>query len=259
MNCDQAKEYMAVSWLESRNDAALTEHLAGCAECFAEHSALGVIWARLGDLPVPEPSLAMNRRFQAALTALSNEAVPAVEQHWRWADLWPRNPVWQIGIAAACLVLGLAAGANWPHQDKEIAVLRDEVASTRELVALSLLRQESATGRLQGVEYSGRMKTMEPEVVNALVQAIERDSSVNVRLAAIDALGRVSRNEGVVKALTGSLGNQESPMVQVALIDYFADAHDRAAAGAIRQLAQRADVNPAVVERSRVALRELNQ
>ena len=255
MNCDQAKELMAGSWLGSCEDPALTQHLTTCLECAAENAALSAMWNRMGDFPVPEPSLALKRRFQATLAAESAGS----ERKWPVAHWWPRNPVWQVGIAAACLMLGLVAGVNWPRQSGEMAKLHEEIASTRDMVALSLLRQQSAGGRLQGVEYSGRMKTMEPEVVEALVQAIERDSSVNVRLAAIDALGRASRSDGVAQTLTRSLGNQESPMVQAALIDYFVDAHDRGAVGAIRQLAQRPDLNPAVLERSRVALRELSQ
>lgn len=253
MNCDQAKELMAASWLDSCEDPALTQHLTTCLECAAENAALSAMWKRMGDFPVPEPSLALKRRFQATLATFETD------RHRGWLDWWQRNPVWQLGIAAACLMLGLVAGVNWPRQSGEMAKLHEEIASTRDMVALSLLRQQSAGGRLQGVEYSGRMKTMEPEVVDALVQAIERDSSVNVRLAAIDALGRASRSDGVVQTLTRSLGNQESPMVQAALIDYFVDAHDRGAVGAIRQLAQRPDLNPAVLERSRVALRELSQ
>lgn len=256
MNCEQAKTRMADSWVDRCEDPELTLHLAECEECSVEMAALSPMWNRMGDFPIPEPSRAMGMRFESALNVLVAEN-PV--RGWHWSAIWPRNPAWQAAVAAACLVAGLTVGAMWPHGDGGIAKLREEVATTRELVALSMLRQQSAAGRLQGVEYTGRMKTMEPDVIEALVQAVERDSSVNVRLAAIDALGSVVRNDGVRRTLTRSLGTQESPMVQAALIDYFVDAHDRGALGAIRNLEQNADVNPTVRERSRVAMRELSQ
>ena len=75
------------------------------------------------------------------------------------------------------------SGTNLPRRNKEIAKLHEEIASTREMVALSLLQQQSATERLRGVDYTGRMQTMEPEVVSALTEAVAHDPSVNVRLA----------------------------------------------------------------------------
>ncbi len=268
MTCDHARELIAGSWqseLDSPSAAALQHHLDSCAECRAEAAALGGIWQRLADLPAPEPSRALDLRFEATLQSLidAHTARPKPARTWSFANLWPRNPAWQGAIAMACLVLGLVVG-NMFHtirggSDTEIAKLHEEIATTRDMVALSLLQQQTATERLRGVEYSSRMKTMEPEIVAALVHAINEDSSVNVRLAAIDALGKASGSSSVRTSLARSLPDQDSPMVQAALVDYFVDAHDRKAVGALQQLAQKPDLNPAVLEHTRVALRELSQ
>jgi HEAT repeat protein len=131
------------------------------------------------------------------------------------------------------------------------------VANTKELVALSLLRQQSASERLRGVDYSTRMPTMEPDVLSALMQAVNHDPSVNVRLAAIDALTRVSGNPRVRQSMVQALTQQDSPMVQAALIDYVVDARDPAAMGTIRQLTTRPDLNPSVRQRADQAVKEL--
>ena len=269
MTCDQAKSFIAGSWqseLDTNSEAGLRQHLSGCQECAAEAEVLGGIWQRLGDFPAPEPSHALNMRWEATLQTLIAESgyrAPKPARTLSFANFWPRNPVWQGAIAMACLAVGLVAGSASPglfrQNNSELAKLHREIASTREMVALSLLQQQSATERLRGVEYSGGMKTMEPEVVTALVHAINEDSSVNVRLAAIDALGKASGSSGVLASLTRSLPDQDSPMVQAALVDYFVDAHDRQAVGALRQLEQKPDLNPAVLEHTRVALRELSQ
>jgi hypothetical protein len=243
MTCEEAGDFMASAWKEDRGKTPeFQHHLETCAECSAEMAALGGLWNRLADLPVPEPSLALHTRWHATLAALlpQRRAVP----------------VWQLAVAMVCLVLGVLIGANLPRRsnnenDNEIAKLRD-------MVALSLLQQQSATERLRGVDYTGRMQTMEPEMVAALIQAVSHDASVNVRLAAIDALSKVATRPSVVESLTRSLPEQDSPMVQAELIDYLVNAHDRQAVGTLRQLAAQPNLNPAVLDRTHYALQQLS-
>jgi hypothetical protein len=260
--------------------AELRRHLVGCEECGAELPALGDLWSRLGEMPVPEPSQALHQRWQATLEGLlpeqplAQQQVPQrfVPKRKRWqslltgtlASFWPRNPIGQAAIALACLVVGLFAGALasnslLPRHDNEIAKLHDEIASTRAMVALSLLQQQSATERLRGVDYTDRMPTMEPQVISALVEAVSRDPSVNVRLAAIDALAKAADYPGVLQSLRHSLPRQDSPMVQASLVDFLVDAHDHQAVGTLRQLASQPDLNPAVLERTHVALQQLSR
>jgi hypothetical protein len=261
MNCSHAKELMAAYWqheLTSREAPVLQQHLETCAECSAEMAALGGLWERLADLPVPEPSRTLDARWQSTLASLI-QSDKSVFRTWSFANFWPSNPVWQAAIAVGCLVLGLLAGTSLPLRNNEIAKLHEEIASTREMVALSLLQQQSATERLRGVDYTGRMQTMEPEVVSALTQAVSHDPSVNVRLAAINALSKTTGSPAVLQSLTESLPRQDSPMVQAALIDYLVDARDRKALGTLRQLAAEPDLNPAVLERTRFALQQLSR
>jgi hypothetical protein len=264
MTCGHAKELMASSWsgeLDQVHISELDRHLSVCSECAAEMSQLGALWVRLGDIPAPEPSASLDMRWESTL-----ESLISARRHPQWrfslSALWPQRPVWQVSIAVACLAVGLAAGLSIRKEAAppgEIAQLREEVANTKQLVALSLLQQESATERLRGVDYTARMPAMEPGVVSALVQAVKTDANVNVRLAAIDALTKVSGDPGVRKSLAGSLTTQDSPMVQAALIDYVVDARDRQALGALKELATREDLNPLVKQRADRAVRQLTQ
>jgi hypothetical protein len=266
-SCDHARELMADAWMKDLDEASaadLRRHLIGCAACAEELEALGGMWEKLGDLPVPEPSLALRVRWEQTLGSLG--AGPEIRRPARlrawWQNIWPANPAWQMAIAGICLMIGLGAGAYLQHgaaQHDEVARLREEVASTKEMVAVSLLQQQSATERLRGVDYSSRMPLMEPQVVAALIQAVNRDSNVNVRLAAIDALGKVANESQVRQSMQEALPQQDSPMVQAALIDYLVDAHDRGATDTIRDLVARPDVNPTVRQRGTYALQQLSQ
>lgn len=260
MTCGHAKESMAAAWAVGEPDAQLKAHLTGCSECAAEMRQLTALWDRLGDIPAPEPSAALTMRWESSLASMIS-ARRGTSWRFTLASLWPQRPVWQVSIAVACLVLGVVVGTSL-HRDQgqsQIAQLREEVVNTKQLVALSLLQQQSATERLRGVDYTAKMPAIEPDVVSALVQAVSHDANVNVRLAAIDALTRVSGDAGVRRSLVGSLEAQDSPMVQAALIDYVIDARDRDALGTLKDFTSRPDLNPLVKQRADLAVRRLTE
>jgi len=238
MMCGHAKELIAASWADDLDAAAemkLRRHLDICPGCASEMTELSQMWERLADLPAPEPSQALNVRWQSTLESL-------VPQR-RWKFSW-----WPVFAAAACM----AAVIAFSIQHRQISDLREEVA-------LGLLQQQSTSERLRGVDYSVRMPAMEPEVVSALISAVNNDSNVNVRLAAIDALAKVSGQASVRKSLAQSLVRQDSPMVQAALIGYVVDSRDRQALGTLHELEARPNLNPAVRQKASEAVRQLTE
>lgn len=127
----------------------------------------------------------------------------------------------------------------------------------QQLVALSLLQQQSASERLKGVNWSYRVAPADPKVVSALVRTVEQDSSVNVRLAAVDALQKFSGAANVRQALIQALPREESPMVQVAIIDLLTQLRDRDSVPALQQLSRDTKADPAVRERAGWGVRQI--
>jgi len=107
----------------------------------------------------------------------------------------------------------------------------------RQLVALSLMQQQSASERLRGVTWAYRAEPSDREVLGALVTAVNHDTNVNVRLAAVDALRRFAASPETRRAVIEALPSQTTPLVQVALIDLLVDFKDRDAATELRKLA----------------------
>ena len=135
--------------------------------------------------------------------------------------------------------------------------LREEVRNTRQLVALSLMQQQSASERLKGVDYSYRIPQPDPKVLLALLHAVNYDQNVNVRLAALDALHSSAANDMVRHGLIESVDRQTSPLMQIALIDLLVDIREKAAAGELQALVKEAGLNPEVRERAEWALEKL--
>ena len=127
----------------------------------------------------------------------------------------------------------------------------------RQMVTLTLLQQQSAGERLRGVTWSNRMERPDSAVENALLTAVNRDPNVNVRLSAVDALQKFTANPAVRRALVDAIPVQDSPLVQIALIDAIVPLGDASAGSMLRQLAADPHANEAVRKRANWGLRKL--
>ena len=127
----------------------------------------------------------------------------------------------------------------------------------RQLVALSLLQQQSASQRLRGVSWAYRAEPGNTEILDALVSAVNHDTSVNVRLAAVDALHTFAASPATRRAIVESLPRQDTPLVQVALIDLLVDLKEREASKELRALTVSDSVNDGVKQRAQWALERL--
>jgi hypothetical protein len=175
----------------------------------------------------------------------------------RW---WPRRPALQFGFVMAALVLGLWLGQHQNHADQgnaELAQLRTEVQSMRQLVTLSLLQQSSPAERLRGVSYSQLMQEPDQEVQTALLHTLNYDPNVNVRLAAIDALYSLGNEAGIRHELVESLRRQASPLVQIALIDLLVKLREKQSLEAFRRLLQDERLNHEVKQRVEWGIQQL--
>jgi predicted anti-sigma-YlaC factor YlaD len=238
--------------LPRADEERLDAHLATCAACRAEVDAMTETWNTLGNLDDEQvPHERLCARFHAGLAAYETRE----SRHWtervlsRW---WPQQPALQMGFAAALALVGVLVGQQLPSPvDAEVAALRGEVRT----VGLALLDHQSASERLLGVEWS-RRTAQAPEIVNALLERVQYDSNLSVRLAALDALRADLERPGVVEGLATALARQESPLLQVALTDALLAA-ERPAIDAVRGVLGRSELDPAVREYLQMALNEV--
>jgi hypothetical protein len=262
MNCEQASEFLPEYWESALDEIPRRElqaHLQSCAACREEAARLKAFWLRLGAIPDEAPDAAARGRFEDMLADYRRAVRPG--RFDRFLETWwPRRPAAQLACAMGMLVVGLLAGhaLTLDIQGRgEVARLREEIGSTRQLVALSLLRDSSASERLKGVDWSDRLAHPEPQVVNALFETVNYDDTVDVRLAAVDALRRLSSETYVRERMAGALSRQESPLVQIALIDALSDSRTPQAMDAIRRVAELKNVDPTVRQRARSVMEKM--
>jgi HEAT repeat protein len=96
---------------------------------------------------------------------------------------------------------------------------------------------------------------LDRNVSSALLAALNHDPNVNVRLSAVDALEKFASDASIRAALVDSIAVQESPLVQISLIDALVQIADRDSAPELRRIAADEQVNSNVRGRARWALK----
>jgi hypothetical protein len=272
MNCDETRlilpEYLNES-LSENQELAFAAHLAACESCRAETERLGSLWRGLALLPstMPEPGAGVRDRFYESLAAFRHgmESAPKHGFMEKLAALWPRQAAWQMAISFALLVLGLGVGYSIRPQKQEIqqqpdvAQLRGEVSDMRQMVALSLMQQQSAGERLRGVSWAYRVESSDTEVLSALLSTVNNDPSINVRISAVEALHRFGSSPVTKTAIVQSIAKQTSPLLQIALIELLVDLKVSDAAPELKKMVADDTVDSSVRERAKWALGKLIQ
>jgi hypothetical protein len=266
MNCEKIREQIP-ECLAGRLDKAarekLVEHLETCAACRTEVAELNAVWRALDALKPVAAEPAMKARFMEVLEAYKAGAgqlsePPKTTPRTAWL---PAAPVWQLALAASLLVGGVFLGRyearpQPPVPSPEVSQLKGEVESLRQLVALSMLQQQSPSARLRGVSYSEAMTQPDRQVEEALLYAVNHDSNVNVRLSAVDALQKFATPE-VIRAMVDAIPLQDSPLVQIALLDMLVQLNAKSAAPRLTSLSHNAQVDEVVRQRAAWALQKL--
>ena len=283
MICERCREQIP-ECLAGRLDKAardkVIEHMETCSACRAELAELGIVWRALEAIAVPnaEPAPALRDRFLETLhayeagleagktaqiedlrKAIKPAAAETAVRPW-WAAIWPSRPAWQFALSAALLLAGVMAGrfAFTPRgESPEMAQLKGQVEGLRQLVALSMLQDQSAGSRLRGVTYSVEMAQPDRQVEQALLHAVNHDPNVNVRLSAVDALEKYGTDPQVRRALTDAVPVQDSPLVQVALIDLLVQLKDKDSAPALQKIASDRQTDETVRQRAELAIGKL--
>jgi anti-sigma factor RsiW len=178
MKCEEIADLMPDylrGKLNSDRAVLVQEHVAACARCGEEVE----IWKKLALLPEEQPSPMLRARFQAMLESYQEgrwEKASLASERNRFLGLsdlvrWFRTPSLSAAWACVLLVAAFLGGRYLDRgdeaRDRQMKEMQAELHSTRQLVALSLLQQQSANDRLEGVSWSTRVAP-DPQVLDAL-------------------------------------------------------------------------------------------
>jgi len=274
MNCKEIQAKL-IDWLDGSLDAdtaaAITEHVAACEECSREAKELKELLATMKDSPLEVPPAVLRESFDTMLLSELNmlttaniiQEFPAGGQDEKGKSghsslsgqeslsgrpgkiirLPFAAPVWRVAAAIILLAGGIGIGmalksrpAPEVSTNETLVALRQEVKEMKEEVMLNMIDDESASQRIKAVSYSEDMSSPNQQVIDVLVNTLNRDKNVNVRLAALYSLQRFSDRRSVRDSLVNSLRMQTEPIIQVVLINLLAEKRDTRAIKPIQDI-----------------------
>ena len=203
------------------------------------------------------PSMRLDEQFYATLASEKRKlkgqssftfSLPS------WSALFPK-----LAMGTALILIGFSAGyfIQSPDEERQVSQLTEEVSELKEMMMLSLLEKESATDRLKAVSLTEQMDQASKQVTSALLQTLNNDENVSVRLAALDALRPYSKDGQIREALVRSIAQQKSPLVQVALAELMAELQEKGAIDAFKNILEDGETPSDIKKKIRENIQEI--
>lgn len=220
---------------------AFETYLEGNPKQKVELEGLAGVWSQTDRITTPEPSEQMDVQFFESLNAAVEKQKVKKSNSFlnKFKFLW--SPQFAYGIVLLGIGLSIGYFFNTDKINNQVdanIASNNETKEVREKLVLTLLEQPSANKRLQGVSEANKFVKVDETVVNALLETLNKDSNVNVRLAAIESLTNYVDNAAVRQGLVQSIPNQESPIIQVTLANLMAALQEKKSVEPFKKLLQ---------------------
>lgn len=215
----------------------MEEHLQDCASCteaWEETKRLDQAFHQIKQV-TPSAEIEHNFfRFLAAEKELQAKSVIPLQQETMWS--W--KTAFRIAASLLLLVMGYGIGSYGEKQGalKEIAILQAETISLKENMMLAMLDNRSPSTRIKAVNYAEDFTQPDPEILKALIERLQIDTNINVRLAAAEALSHYANQELVRTAFIKALSTEKDPNVQISIIELLVEMQEKRALAPMQEL-----------------------
>ena len=201
------------------------------------------------------PSLNLDDKFYAALASEKKAHKKTFFLNWKELVRWNSQTAFAFSLLIVGLIVGYSITYLQPHS--EISELKKELTDMKELMMLTLLQKESATERLKAVNLTQDFDHVSKKITNALIETLNHDPSVNVRLATLEALKIYAKNPEIRVQLVQSIRTQDSPLVQVALAELMVELKEKSSVNELRKIVEEQSTPNEVKEKIRESIEVL--
>jgi len=152
---------------------------------------------------------------------------------------FPWKTAFQIATGIVLLLCGYLFGNHQSDSKNQMqmAFLQQEAIQLKQDMMLTMLDNKSASKRIQAVGYTSEIQNAsDTKIENALIERLNFDGNVNVRLAAAEALSKYSETDRVKTAFIKALSAETNPTVQISLMQFLVENKDQRARAPMEKL-----------------------
>jgi len=256
MECEKIQGKL-VDYIENAlSEVEATEmkiHINSCKNC---ENALQELQKLLKVIPVntmeqPSQNLRMNfERMLAEEKQLQETKIVQLKPKTNWKSYL------QIAASIALIVSAFFLGKTQQSQqfDEKIAELKNETLASKQNTILALMDNQSASKRIQGVQYVEEYSNLDPEISEALVRRMLHDENTNVRLTAVNALQGFIASETVKDGFIKALETEKDPAIQISIIQSLVKIQEKKALKPMQELLEQEETQPFVKDEIKLAI-----
>lgn len=246
MKCEEV-EMLMMDYLDKTLDdvqlGQVEKHLLTCERCIDEVKDFQSILQEMSATKMEQPDETLRINFYHMLqTEINKQKVSSAKTlPKRSISIWS-SPWTKVAAAVILLVAGAFIGKIFQPSGKtenssvQLTELKSEVTEMKKMLMLTMLEEESPSQRIKAVNYAEEIPNPDQKVIGALINTLNKDKNVNVRLAAVYSLAKFSGNQLVRDSLVKSLENQTEPIIQIVLMNILTEKKELKAVEPMRKI-----------------------
>ncbi|MEM8765077.1 MAG: HEAT repeat domain-containing protein [Bacteroidota bacterium] len=239
---------------EKRNE--FEAYLKTCSDCEKELEEMRILFGAIAAEKVEVPSGNLRNVFLKDLEEAKAEAVKVVPlTQTKEKSNWASNLL-KVAASVALLVASFQMGGFFEKEksNQSLETLQSESLVMKQQVMLSLMENQSASKRIQGVNYIEEIPNPDEAIVTALSQRMLNDENDNVRLTALEALARFAANDMVKDVFIKALEKEKNPSIQILIIDILVSIQEKRAVAPMQKLLEQEDTQPFIKKQIQTGL-----
>ncbi|MEO1487089.1 MAG: HEAT repeat domain-containing protein [Bacteroidota bacterium] len=240
---------------EKRNE--FEAYLKTCSDCEKELEEMRILFGAIAAEKVVVPSGNLKSAFLKDLEeAKAEEAVKIIPlAQNKEKSNWASNLL-KVAASVALLVASFQMGGFFEKEksNQSLETLQNESLVMKQQVMLSLMENQSASKRIQGVNYIEEIPNPDEAIVAALSQRMLNDENDNVRLTALEALARFAANDAVKDVFIKALEKEKNPSIQILIIDILVSIQEKRAVAPMQKLLEQEDTQPFIKKQIQTGL-----
>ncbi len=258
MKCEEVETAM-IDYLDNALDKAhrdeIEKHLLTCERCMDEVRDFQDILQTMSSAEMEKPDDTLRINFYHMLQSEINKQkaaeVKPAKKHT--VSLWSSSWI-KVAAGVALLVAGaflgriIQPGMKTDNSSVQLGELKSEVTEMKKILMFTMLNEESPSQRIKAVNYAEEIPYPDQKVIGALLNTLNKDKNVNVRLAALYSLARFSNSQLVRDSLVKSLETQNEPIIQIVLMNILTDKKEMKAVEPMRKIMSKKNVMKEVKE-----------
>jgi hypothetical protein len=246
MKCEDVEKYM-IDYLDNTLDKThrgeLEKHLETCERCLDELKDLQQMLQKVNSTEMEQPDETLRINFYHMLHGeMNKQAAEKQNQSLAPFSIRSSSPWLKIAAAIVLLLTGTFIGLTLhfvlsrQQESNQVASLKTEMQSMKELMMLNMLKLESPSQRIQAVNYTDDIPAPDIKVLNALTETLNNDKNCNVRMAAAYSLAKYADRKSVRDSLVASLSRQTEPIIQIVLMNILVEKKESRAIEPIQRI-----------------------